>query len=386
MTECDSSLQGEIRVSRDVMPATQADRDRGVDRFEGEEHACDRSRCREVRPLPLRASLLDVERRRREVRTVVRRLERHVVGQPLRLLPQSPQGRSHPPRRGRHERFRLPSEFGGTRIADRVDSQTRPATLRAMLRQIDDEVDGPSERPFEVPIQMVAIQVVLGNRHEDHVPPPPGCPSTERNVRLPGGQRQERVPLVAARLVRLRGHEAPHGRGKGLRGQGLSSDASRTIFMCVAPVRRREAMVTVTFLSSVQGYQEDRVEEIVKRLRGDHPEWKVDILSPEASKPVLANYKLQFGPAILVNERIEFVGVPRYRNARRADCDGGGGPHPPAPRAASAPRAADRGGGRKPARAGETAGGRGDKTVPVIRLASSEPRLPMENPVLAKTI
>ena len=72
-------------------------------------------------------------------------------------------------------------------------------------------------------------------------------------------------------------------------------------------------MVTVTFLSSVQGYQEDRVEEIVKRLRGDHPEWNVDILSPEASKPVLANYKLQFGPAILVNERIEFVGVPRYR-------------------------------------------------------------------------
>ena len=72
-------------------------------------------------------------------------------------------------------------------------------------------------------------------------------------------------------------------------------------------------MVTVVFLSSVQGYQEDRVEEIVKRLRADHPEWKVDILPPEASKGPLANYKLQFGPAILVNERIEFVGVPRYR-------------------------------------------------------------------------
>jgi hypothetical protein len=72
-------------------------------------------------------------------------------------------------------------------------------------------------------------------------------------------------------------------------------------------------MVAVTFLSSVQGYQEGRVEEIVKRLRSEHPEWKVDILSPDASKPVLANYKLEFGPAILVNERIEFVGVPRYR-------------------------------------------------------------------------
>src|SRR5437867_13154173 len=85
------------------------------------------------------------------------------------------------------------------------------------------------------------------------------------------------------------------------------------MFMCSAPVRRREPMVAVTFLSSVQGYQEGRVEEIVKRLQADHPEWKVDVLSPEASTPVLATYKLQFGPAILVNERMEFVGVPRYR-------------------------------------------------------------------------
>ncbi len=71
--------------------------------------------------------------------------------------------------------------------------------------------------------------------------------------------------------------------------------------------------MTVTFVSSVQGYQEGRVAEIVKRLRTDHPEWKVDVLSPDASKPLLATYKLQFGPAILVNERIEFVGIPRYR-------------------------------------------------------------------------
>src|SRR5437667_4155052 len=87
----------------------------------------------------------------------------------------------------------------------------------------------------------------------------------------------------------------------------------RTNFMCVPPVRGPEAMVTVTFVSSVQGYQEGRVGEIVKRLRGDHPEWKVDALPPETSKPLLAKYKLQFGPAILVNDRIEFVGIPRYR-------------------------------------------------------------------------
>ena len=72
-------------------------------------------------------------------------------------------------------------------------------------------------------------------------------------------------------------------------------------------------MVTIAFISSVQGFQEDRVEEIAQRLREDHPDWKVDITPPDASKPLLAKYKLQFGPAILVNGRIEFVGIPRYR-------------------------------------------------------------------------
>src|SRR5207245_3253428 len=82
--------------------------------------------------------------------------------------------------------------------------------------------------------------------------------------------------------------------------------------MWVAPVRRWEAMVTVTFVSSVQGYQEGRVAEIVKRLRTDHREWKVDIFTPEASKPLLATSNLKFGPAFLVNERMELVGVRRY--------------------------------------------------------------------------
>src|SRR5712691_10320469 len=88
---------------------------------------------------------------------------------------------------------------------------------------------------------------------------------------------------------------------------------SRTKFMWTAPVRREELMVRVTFLSSLQEYQEARIEEIAKRLRADHPEWTVEVLSPDASKPLLAKYKLQFGPAILVDDRIEFVGIPRYR-------------------------------------------------------------------------
>src|SRR2546421_12894199 len=88
---------------------------------------------------------------------------------------------------------------------------------------------------------------------------------------------------------------------------------SRTNFIWAPPVRRKDDMVTVTFLSSVQDFQEGRIQEVADRLRKDHPDWKGEVVPPEASTPRLAKYKLQFGPAILVNDRIEFVGIPRYR-------------------------------------------------------------------------
>lgn len=72
-------------------------------------------------------------------------------------------------------------------------------------------------------------------------------------------------------------------------------------------------MVTVTFLASLQEYQEERMREMAERLRADHPDWTAEVLSPEESKPVLSKYKLQFGPAIVVDGRVEFVGIPRYR-------------------------------------------------------------------------
>ena len=72
-------------------------------------------------------------------------------------------------------------------------------------------------------------------------------------------------------------------------------------------------MVTVTFLSSLQEYQEGRMQEMANRLRADHPEWKVEVLDRERSGGLLTKHKLQFGPAILIDGRIEFVGIPRYR-------------------------------------------------------------------------
>src|SRR5213594_512432 len=86
-------------------------------------------------------------------------------------------------------------------------------------------------------------------------------------------------------------------------------------------------------------------------------------------------------------ERTDGVrGRPAVPDARRADRDGRSRTHLPAHRAASDPRDADGGRGRETGRAGETPGRPGDKAVPLTRVARSGPRLPMENPVLAKTI
>lgn len=72
-------------------------------------------------------------------------------------------------------------------------------------------------------------------------------------------------------------------------------------------------MTDIVFLASLQGFQDSRIERIVARLRGEHPDLIVKALDPEASRPLLAQHKLQFGPAVLIDGRIEFVGIPRYR-------------------------------------------------------------------------
>ncbi len=69
----------------------------------------------------------------------------------------------------------------------------------------------------------------------------------------------------------------------------------------------------VVFLSSVQGYQTGREREVADRLKADRKDVTVRLLSPEESAPLLAKYKLKFGPAVVMDNRLEFVGVPRYR-------------------------------------------------------------------------
>jgi hypothetical protein len=69
----------------------------------------------------------------------------------------------------------------------------------------------------------------------------------------------------------------------------------------------------VTFVASVQGHQTDRVREIADRLRAHRPDVKVTLVEGDAAKALLLRHKLQFGPAVIVDGRLEYVGVPRWR-------------------------------------------------------------------------
>ncbi len=72
-------------------------------------------------------------------------------------------------------------------------------------------------------------------------------------------------------------------------------------------------MTEIVFLSSLQGYQAARETAIADRLKAERRDLTVRLLSPQESGPALAKYKLKFGPAVVIDNRLEFVGVPRYR-------------------------------------------------------------------------
>lgn len=108
-------------------------------------------------------------------------------------------------------------------------------------------------------------------------------------------------------------------------------------------VPQATGMLEVIFLSSVQGYQTDRERQTADRLKAERPDLTVRVLTPQEGAPLLTKYKLKFGPAVLINNRLEFVGVPRYRmllerieiSRRKAEA-------PPLPAAPATPTAAPR--------------------------------------------
>jgi len=72
-------------------------------------------------------------------------------------------------------------------------------------------------------------------------------------------------------------------------------------------------MTTVLFIPSVQGHQIQRVKVMVDRLRNREPGVTVEIAPDAGALELLKKHKLQFGPAVVIDGRLEFVGVPHMR-------------------------------------------------------------------------
>ena len=78
----------------------------------------------------------------------------------------------------------------------------------------------------------------------------------------------------------------------------------------------------------------------VAKAQSDRPDLMVRVHPPSDSGPLLAKYKLKFGPAVLIDNRLEFVGVPRYRMLlERIEISKRRALAPPQPPAAAAPPA-----------------------------------------------
>lgn len=71
-------------------------------------------------------------------------------------------------------------------------------------------------------------------------------------------------------------------------------------------------MTEVVFVTSVQGHQSERIHLVAERVRKRLPDVDVRVLEGADHRDLLAKHKVQFGPAVLIDDRIEYVGIPRF--------------------------------------------------------------------------
>lgn len=73
-------------------------------------------------------------------------------------------------------------------------------------------------------------------------------------------------------------------------------------------------MTEVTFVASIQGHQVARTREFAERLRRARPDLTVTNVEGDEAVALLAKHKLKFGPAVVIDGRLEYVGIPRWRH------------------------------------------------------------------------
>jgi len=72
-------------------------------------------------------------------------------------------------------------------------------------------------------------------------------------------------------------------------------------------------MTEVAFVSSFDGRQPERVRKVSEALKKERPEVVVTVLDGNEHKDILEKFHLTYGPCVLINGRLAFVGIPRLR-------------------------------------------------------------------------
>ncbi len=70
-------------------------------------------------------------------------------------------------------------------------------------------------------------------------------------------------------------------------------------------------MTEVIFLTSVQDHEAHRVSTISEKLKARLPDVDVTVLDGRAHRDLMTKHKIQFGPAVIIDGRLEYVGIPR---------------------------------------------------------------------------
>jgi len=70
-------------------------------------------------------------------------------------------------------------------------------------------------------------------------------------------------------------------------------------------------MTEILFLTSIQGHAEARTRTVAEQLKRRLPEADVKVLEGARNKDLMATFKVKFGPAVIIDNRLEYVGVPR---------------------------------------------------------------------------
>ena len=72
-------------------------------------------------------------------------------------------------------------------------------------------------------------------------------------------------------------------------------------------------MTEVTFITSLQGRQAERVRRISESLKERRPDLRVAVLEGEEQTEAIGKLKLHYGPIVMIDGKLQYVGIPSLR-------------------------------------------------------------------------